>query len=179
MIKTVAMRVSNPHLIWDLVTIATPIRRRAIIMNTKAAIEAELCRTTRVRGKMPMAGIIIEPRIRLLAPNCPSLLDRKLFLKPTANIKLSIPVKTYPKLNRVAAEPIIPRSQISFSVQLNHGELEIAIRRTTTATIWEVIPQIPAILLSTVTPLLGIFRFEFSPVLIYCQCRLQLKIVAT
>jgi len=152
-IRTPAVRLSNPHLTCDAVIAATPIRRRARIMNTKKAIEAESCGRSIVRGNMPMAENAIEPRIRLTIPNCPSRLDRRLCLRPTANIRLSTPVKTSPELNSVAAEPSMPRTLIWFSVQLNQGELEITTSRAVRTTSWEIMPQIPAILLSIMLPL--------------------------
>jgi len=133
-IRTPAVRLSNPHLTRDAVIVVTPISRKARIMKTKNAIEAESCGRSIVRGNIPMAENAIEPRIRLTTPNRPSRLDRRLCLRPTANMRLSTPVKTSPELNSVTAEPSTPRTLIWFPVQLNHGELEIVTSRAVRAT---------------------------------------------
>jgi len=132
-IRTTAVRLSNPHFICDAVTAAIPIKRRARAMNTRDAAEATSCGRSIDRGKIPVAEIAIEPRIRLDIPNRPSRLDRRVLPRPMANIRLSTPVKINPELNSVVAEPSTPRTLILFSVQLNQGELEITINRTARA----------------------------------------------
>ena len=90
------MRLNSPHVFCDVVIAATPIRKRARVMNMKKASEARLCGRMIVRGNMPIAKSAIEPRTRLTIPQCPSRFDRRLFLKPRANIRLNIPVKISP-----------------------------------------------------------------------------------
>jgi len=125
-------------------------------MKTKAAIEATSWGRPMVRGKTPMAAIIIEPRTRLTIPNCPSRLVKRFRRSPMAKIRLSTPVKINPELTSAVTEPFTPRTLISFSVQLNQGDFETANSRVARATNCEAIPQIPAIFLSKVPILISV-----------------------
>jgi len=122
--RITAVRLSTPHIFCEVVIAIIPVIERAREINIKNARETQLCGIPVVRGNMPIAENAPEPRIRLIIPHCPSRWpDRRLFPRPMANIRLSIPVKISPELNSVAVEPSTPRTLKWFSVQLNQGEL--------------------------------------------------------
>ena len=147
-----AVRLNHPHIFCDALIAVTPTRKRARVINIKNASEAQLCGRPVVRGNMPVAEIEIEPRTRLTTPNCPSnRLDGRLFPRPMAKTRLSTPVKISPELNNAVADPSTPRTLKWFSVQLNQGELEIVASRAVRPMSWEVMPEAPAMLLSTAT----------------------------
>lgn len=130
-----------------------PSMYSAITRSTKNNVEKMTCIVYIVSGKIPIPIRAIELRFRRYAP----VLFLNVLINPSENTNASIPPIIMPELKNIADIPLIPRSLIACSVQLNHGECDSANPMQIKTTIGNNIPHIPEILV-----ILTFFSYKFN-----------------
>ena len=117
-----------------------PMINNPIARNTKKVADVRKWMVKIVSGNKPIPIRATELTIRKYAP---VLLDR-ILINPRENIKVRIPARINPLLNKSAVFCWIPRSLSAFSVHINQGDKEREIPSVTKITKGSKIPQAPA-----------------------------------
>lgn len=141
-IEKIIARAPMIDLVWDFI-IVIPIIKNDIASNTKKADETIKCSVYTVSGNTPIPIRASELKLSIHAP----VFFCNIFISPSENNRARIPPSITPELKYIAETPSIPRLLKACSVNLNHGECNIASPMQVNMTIGINIPQIPATLI--------------------------------